>query len=113
MARAIPLSYDLVFKMEFETNIRGHHVYKSVLTPILGKQFKCMKDDREEAKDHNENAIGVNKINAETEDLLVGHIPCEISKLIPYFLKTDKFNFVVVSYRETKKRDGLGCTSKI
>ena len=48
-------------------------------TPILGEQLKCMKDDREEAKDHDENAIGVYKINVETEDLLVGHIPCEIS----------------------------------
>ena len=78
MARAIPLSYDLVFKLEFKTNIRGHHVYKSVRTPILGKQLKCMKDDIEEAKDNGENAIGVYKINAETKDLLVGHIPCEI-----------------------------------
>ena len=80
------MSYDLVFKVEFETNIRGHHVYKSVRTPILGLQLECMKDDREEAKDHNENEIGVYKINAETEDLLVGHIACEISKLIHCFL---------------------------
>ena len=61
----------------------------------LGEQLKSMKDDREEAKDHDENAIGVYKINAEAEDLLVGHIPCEISKPIHCFLKTDKFNFVV------------------
>ena len=80
------MSYDLVIKVEFETNIRGYHVYKSVRTPILGEQLKCMKEDREEAKDHDENAISVYKINAETEDLLVGHITCEISKLIHCFL---------------------------
>ena len=56
-------------------------------TPILGKQLKCMKDDRGEAKDHYENAIGVYKINAETEDLLVSHIQREISKLITASLK--------------------------
>ena len=77
MTRAIPLSYDLDIKVEFETKIRGHRVYKSVLTPIFGEQLKSMKDDREEeAKDHDENAIVVYKVNAETEDLLVGHIPC-------------------------------------
>ena len=53
------MSYDLVFEVDFETNIRGHHVYKSVWTPILGEQLKCMKDNREEAKDHDENATGV------------------------------------------------------
>ena len=62
-----------------------------------------MKDDREEAKDHDENAIGVYKINAETEDLLVGHIPCEISKLIHCFLKTDKFNSVVAITGKEKR----------
>ena len=105
MARAIPLSYDLVFKVELETNIRGHHVYKSVWMPILGEQLKYMKDDREEAKDHDENALGVYKINAETEDLLVGHIPCETSKLIHCFLKTDKFNSVVATVTGKRKRE--------
>ena len=64
-----------------------------------------MKDDREEAKDHNENAIGVYKINAEIEDLLVGHIPCEISNLIHCFLNTDKFNSVVVTVTGKQKRE--------
>ena len=105
MARAIPLSYDLVFNVEFETNIRGHYVYKSVWTPILAEQLKCMKDDREEAKDHDEIAIGVCKINAETEDLFVGHIPCEISKLIHCFLKSDKFNSVVATVTGKRKRE--------
>ena len=105
MARAIPLSYDLVFKMEFETNIRGHYVYNSVWIPILGEQLKCMKNDREEAKGHDENAIGVYKINAETEDLLDGLIPREISKLIHCFLETDKFNSVVAIITGKRKRE--------
>ena len=105
MARAIPLTYDLIFKVEFEMNIRGHHVYRSVGMPILGEQLKCMKYDREEAKDHDENAIGVYKIKAETEDLLVGHIPCEISKMIYCFLKTDKFNSVIVIVTGKRKRE--------
>ena len=105
MARAMPLLNDLVFEMEFETNIRGHHVYRSVWTPILREQLKCMKDDREEAKDHDENAIHVYKINAETKDLLVGHITCEISKLIHPFIKTDKFNSVVATVTRKRKRE--------
>ena len=104
MARAMPLLYDLIFKVEFETNIRGHHVNGGVWTPILGEQLKCMKDDTEEAKGHDENAICVYKINAENKDLLVGHITCEISKLIHSFLKTDKFNAVVATVTGKRKR---------
>ena len=105
MTRAIPLSYDLDIKVEFETKIRGYRVYKSVLTLIFGEQLKSMKDDREEAKDHDGNVIGVYKINAETDDLLVGHIPCEISKLIHCFLRIDKFNFVVATVTGKRKRE--------
>ena len=89
--------------MEFETNIREHHVYKGVWTPIFGENLKCMKDNREETKDHDQNAADVYKINAETKDLRVGHISCEISKLIHCFLKTDKFNSVVAITGKEKR----------
>ena len=43
--------------------------------------------------------------HAEAEDLLVGHIPCEISKLIHCFLKTDKFNSAVATVTKKQKRE--------
>ena len=49
-ANATPSSYDLVVKVEFETNIRDHHVYKSQQTPILREKLKHKKDNREEAR---------------------------------------------------------------
>lgn len=47
---------------------------------------------REDAKEHNENAIGVYKVDAENDNLLSGHLLIEISKLIYSCLKADKFN---------------------
>ena len=37
--------------------------------------------------------------------LLVGHIPCEISKLIHCFLKTDRFNSVAPTVTGKQKRE--------
>ena len=44
----------------------------------------CKEDLREEAKQHDDNAVGVYNSNS---DLLVGHVPIEISRIIFYFLK--------------------------
>ena len=49
------------FKVGFDTIIQGHHVYKSVWTPVVDEILECEKDTRAEAKDHDENAVGVYK----------------------------------------------------
>ena len=51
----------MYFKVDFDTIIRGHHVYKSVWTPVLDEVLECEEDTRTEAKEHDENAIGVYK----------------------------------------------------
>ena len=37
------------YKIEFQTAIRGHHIYKDVWVPLIGQEFICKADDREEA----------------------------------------------------------------
>ena len=39
-----------MLKVEFETNIRGHHVYKDKWTQLWGKKLICNRDNREEEK---------------------------------------------------------------
>ena len=61
MARTVPRSFFFAFTVKFETNIRGHHVYKDVWTPTMGETLNCKPDEREEAKEYDTNAIGVYK----------------------------------------------------
>ena len=49
----------MYFKIEFETAIRGYHVYQS--TPIKEEKLNCVKDIRQEGKEFDYYAIGVNK----------------------------------------------------
>ena len=57
------------FKIEFLTNIRGHHVYKNTWCPELDEKLICRKDNREDAIRYDELSIGVYK-----DEKLVGHI---------------------------------------
>ena len=57
MARAngVPerrLQYDI----DFESVVRGHHIYKAVWKPEIGERLVCKKDDRKEAALYDENA---------------------------------------------------------
>ena len=109
MARVIPRSFDFAFKVEFEANIRGHHVYKDVWTPTLGEKLMCKVDSREEAKEYDENAIGVYKAKKggeeKQEELLVGHIPIELSKLIRQYIEADNSNIVIANVVGKRKRE--------
>ena len=52
------LKWNFLFEVQFTSVIRGHHIYKSVWTPTLGEKLNCREDDRKEAKQHDEYAIG-------------------------------------------------------
>ena len=80
MSRALSVSYEMNFKIEFQTAIRGHHVYKDAWAPHIGQKLICKTDTREEAIEYDKNAIGVFKSTDEVT-LLVGHLPIEISCL--------------------------------
>ena len=49
--------------------------------------FKAASDDREEAKEYDKYAVGLYK-----KDILVGHIPTEISSLCFHFINQDPGN---------------------
>lgn len=92
--------------MDFETAIRGHHVYQSKWTPELNLKLKCAIDTRDEATEYDENAIGVYLWGKEgTVDGLVGHLPLELSKLIKQFLNADKNNIVTATVIGKRKRE--------
>lgn len=59
MARASPIEFKMYFKVNFETVIRGHHVYKHTWTPVMDQVLECEQDTRAEAKEYDSNAIGL------------------------------------------------------
>ena len=71
------------FKVSYKTEvagiIRGYHVYKEVWEAVIGEMLEATSDNREKAKEHDKNAVGLYK-----KDILVAHIPiyqwkCQVS----------------------------------
>ena len=57
----------------------------------------CRKDERKEAKEHDEYAVGT--------FMLVGHVPIELSFLVFTFLRAHEDNQVVVEVTGSRKRE--------
>ena len=63
----------------------------------LGEILQRKKDNRQEALDHDEHAVGVYKFESDdAETMLVGHVPIELSMLLSRFLKESEKNAVEV-----------------
>ena len=110
MARAMPVEFKMYFKVDFDTIIRGHHVYKSVWTPKTHEILECEKDTRAEAKEHDENAIGVYKPPTGTKQpnskkTLAGHVPIELSRLLKNFLGANTENKLFAKATGKRKRE--------
>ena len=58
----------MFFKVEFDTAIRGHHVYKTMRAPVLGEKLICRIDERDEAKEYDTFAISVVVITLHRKD---------------------------------------------
>ena len=110
LARALPVEFKMNFKVEYETVIRGHHVYKGVWTPFMNETLECNKDTRAKAKEHDENAIGVYRVTKQLDlqtktKTLVGHFPIELSRLMKYFLEANTENKLVAQVSGKRKRE--------
>ena len=65
-----------------------------------GDTLNCRKDNRPEALEFDKHAIGVFK-----EDILVGHIPIEVSRIISYFLQANETDEAKVEVTGKRKRE--------
>lgn len=107
MARIQPINFKMNYRIEFCTNIRGHHVYKASWTPEFGEKLICFKDNRSEALEYDKHAIGVYKKvdKPDEKQKLVGHVPIECSSLLDYFLQADSSNRIVAIVEGKRKRE--------
>ena len=101
MARTAPVC--MYYQIQFETAIRGHHIYKDVWLPRIGQRLICKKDDRDEALQYDVNAIGLYR--KEGEELLVGHVPIELSCLLKNFLQANSDNVIEAEVSGKRKRE--------
>ena len=86
------------FDFRFESVIRGHHVYKTMWTPIVGELLQLALE--------NGNAHDVYAVTVLKNACTVGHVPREISRIFYFFLSHDgTIEAEVVGHR--KKGHGL------
>ena len=92
MARIRPVDFEIVYKLNFDTVTRGHHMYKAVWSPEIGEKVECYEDTRKEAKDYDKHSVSIFKLsNKEGKKTLVRHIPVELSEQLqntPHFEAT-------------------------
>ena len=100
MSQTVIVNFEMVYKYEFTCGIRGHHVYKTNWTHVLNERLNCKKDNHKEALSYDKDSVGVFK----KDGTLVGHIPIELSRLIDYFMKENKENFVSALVVGPRKR---------
>ena len=63
----------------FDSVVRGHHVYKSIWTPLSGEVLAVEVEDDTEQDNF---AIAVHK-----GTIIVGHVPRELSRTVHFFLR--------------------------
>ena len=106
MARSVAAKFEMFYSVDFETVIRGHHIYKSAWKPCDGEMLNCVKDKRDEAMEYDKNAICVYRTPSESEQkMLVGHVPIELSSLMNNFLKANDSNKLVAKVSGKRKRE--------
>ena len=106
MSRTLPVMHEMDYRIEFQTAIHAHHIYKDVWVPRIGQNLICKTDTQEEAMEYDKNAI-------DDPETLVGNQPIEISCLLTYFLEAspeNKLNAIVIGKR--KRQIGLVIPAK-
>ena len=63
--------------------VRGHHVYMNIWESLVGE---CLKSRKEPTNEMDKTAVAVIPINSFSEEVVVGHVPKNISKIVFMFL---------------------------
>ena len=62
-----------------DSSVRGHHVYKAVWEPLVGEMLQVCA---QEGNAHDRYAVATLR-----DDVIVGHVPREFSRIAWYFLQ--------------------------
>ena len=99
------------YRLDFQTAIRGYHIYKDVWVPCIGQKLKSKTDTREEATECEKSTIGVFK--SDDPETLVGHLQIEISCLLTYSQEASPENkLIAMVIGKIKREVGLVVPAK-
>ena len=88
-----------------ESVVRGHHVFKQIWTPVVGKVLTVAI---EAGNTEDRFAIAVTK-----DDMVVGHVPREFSKLCRHFLRHGGTIACEVTGRRKRSCTCISCRIRI
>ena len=80
-----------------ESVVRGHHIYKRVWTPMLGKKLQIAIED--------DNSNDARAVAVQKHGMVVGHLPRETAKVVWYFLRRGGSGWCEITGRRKK---GIG-----
>ena len=92
--------FTIYYKAEVTSIIRGHHVYKEVWDAAIGEMLEAASDDQEKAKEYDKYTVDLYR-----KDILVEHIPTEISILCFHFINQDPGNKIKVLTTGKRQRE--------
>ena len=70
-------------KFQCNSFVRGYHVYMNIWEPLVGE---CLKSRKEPTKEMDKAAVAVICINSYNDEVVVGHVPKNMSKIVYMFL---------------------------
>ena len=82
---------------EFDSVVRGHHIYKTVWTPVIDEMLQVAQEDTNE---HDEYPVAITKAG-----YIIGHVPRELSRICTFFLMHGTITCRIIGHR--KKGVGL------
>ena len=63
--------------------VRGYHVYMNIWEPLVGE---CLKSRKKPTNEMDKTAVAMICINSYSEEVVVGHVPKNMSKIVFVFL---------------------------
>ena len=89
-----------------QSTIRGHHVYKTTWTPVVGETLQVCREPS--------NSYDVYAVSVEKEEHTVGHVPREVSRVFSIFLlQGGNISCEVTGHRKFGKGLEVPCCYKL
>ena len=88
-----------------ESVVRGHHIYKSVWTPVIGETLTLQRED---GNLEDEYAVAIMKTGT-----VVGHVPRELSRIFFFLQHSGTIQCIITGHRKRGLGLEVPCSYKL
>ena len=86
--------------------VRGYHVYMNIWEPLVGE---CLESRKEPTNEMDNAVVAVIRMNSYSEDVVVPHLPKNMSKIVFMFLSLPHCTLeIVVTGKRINRGSGYG-----